>query len=239
MIDERSILALICARGGSKGVHKKNIRSLGGKPLVGWSIDIAKRCGAIDRIVVSTDDDEIAEIARAVGAEVPFMRPSELALDYSPEWLAWQHAIREIENIDGFRADYLVVLPPTSPFRSVEDLCKSISLIHESAADIVISVTASGRNPYFNMVELDGSGFASLCKRQDVRITRRQDAPRVYDITTVLYAAKTAYVKSASGVFDGKVKVVEIPEIRALDIDTELDLKFAEFLFNEGLAGTS
>jgi CMP-N-acetylneuraminic acid synthetase len=239
MIDERSILALICARGGSKGVHKKNIRSLGGKPLVGWSIDIAKRCGAIDRIVVSTDDDEIAEIASSLGAEVPFMRPSGLAQDHSPEWLVWQHALREMENIGGFRADYLVVLPPTSPFRSTDDISKSISLIHKDVADIVISVTASGRNPYFNMVELDGSGFASLSKAQGKRITRRQDAPKVYDITTVLYAAKTPYVKSASGVFDGKVQVVEIPEIRALDIDTELDLKFAEFLLKEGLADTS
>lgn len=238
MIQGRKILALVCARGGSKGIPGKNLRQLGGKPLVRWSIDSARACPLIDRLVVSTDSSEIAEIALAGGAEVPFLRPAELAADRSPEWMVWQHALKELGRRDDFRPDYLVVLPPTSPFRSPEDIAKGIALVHEGGADIIISVTESTSNPYFNMVELDRDGFAVLSKRPDGKVTRRQDAPAVYDITTVLYTARCDFVLDSTGIFEGKVKTVIIPDVRALDIDTELDLKFAEFLLSQGTAGS-
>ena len=235
MINEKIILGLICARGGSKGVPKKNIKLLGGKPLICWSIEVARQCSYIDRIVVSTDDPDIAAIAKEHGAEVPFIRPAQLAEDDSPEWLVWQHAIRKLEEIENFTSDYLTVLPPTSPFRSIEDVNKSIELIDEENIDIVISVTHSNRNPYFNMVEVGDDGLAYLSKKPEQQVFRRQDAPRVFDMTTVLYTAKTDFVLKASGVFYGRVKALEIPEIRALDIDTAMDFKFAEFLISDRL----
>ena len=235
MVKDNIILGLICARGGSKGVPKKNIKPLGGKPLICWSIEVARQCSYIDRIVVSTDDPEIFAIAKDHGAEVPFIRPARLARDNSPEWLVWQHAIRKLEEMENFTAGYLTVLPPTSPFRSVEDINKSIELIDEENIDMVISVTQSNRNPYFNMVELDADGFAILSKNPKQMVFRRQDAPRVFDMTTVLYTVKTDFVLNAKGVFDGRVKTLEIPEIRALDIDTEMDFNFAQFLISEGL----
>lgn len=232
---DKKVLGLICARGGSKGVPKKNIRPLGGKPLIGWSIETADQCTFIDRVVVSTDNQEIATVAKSYGAEVPFMRPVELAEDNSPEWLVWQHALRKLEELDQFRAEYLVVLSPTSPFRSAEDIRKGLELIHKADTDIIISVNDSGRNPYFNMVELDSDRFAHLSKIPEKKVFRRQDAPQVYDMTTAVYAAHTDFVLHANGIFDGRVKALMIPEIPALDIDTELDFKFAEFLISEGL----
>jgi N-acylneuraminate cytidylyltransferase len=233
MIDGKRVLGLVCARGGSKGVPRKNLRKLGGRPLVAWSIASARACPLIDRVILSTDDAEIAETAKAFGAEVPFLRPAELARDDSPEWLVWRHALSEMERF-GFAADYLVVLPPTSPFRDVPDVEGSLRQLHATGADIVISVTDASRNPYFNMVELDARGEARLCKRPTGGVVRRQDAPKVYDITTVVYSTRADFVLRAGGTWEGTVQAVHIPALRALDIDTEMDLRFAEFLLAEG-----
>jgi N-acylneuraminate cytidylyltransferase len=235
VFEGKRLLALICARGGSKGLPRKNLRILGKDPLVVWSIKAAQECGCFDRIVVSTDDNEIAAVARNYGAEVPFLRPSDLAQDRSAEWLVWQHAIFALEKLDGFKADYLTVLPPTSPFRSVKDVMASIELLYTSNADIVISVNTAHRSPYFNMIEMTAEGLASLCKKPQKAVVRRQDAPLVFDMTTVCYTARTGFVASSSGIFDGKVKAVVVPELRALDIDTSVDLKFAEFLLSQGM----
>ena len=207
--------------------------------MIGWSIKRAKECTLIDRVVVSTDDHEIANIAKFYGAEVPFMRPVELAKDNSPEWLVWQHALKKVNELDGFGTDYLMVLPPTSPFRSDEDIGKGLELLHEDNTNIVISVTRSNRNPYFNMVELDSEGSAYLSKVPEKKVFRRQDATQVYDMTTSIYAAHADFVLNANGIFDGRVRALMIPELRALDIDTELDFKFAEFIISEGLVDTN
>lgn len=229
------ILGAIFARGGSKGVPRKNIRPLNGKPLIAYSITAAKQCSLIDRVIVSTDDKEIAEIAQDWGAEVPFLRPKHLANDDTQEWLAWQHAIRELEKNDQFgKIDLFVSLPPTSPFRSIEDVEVCINKLVESEADIVITVKPAARNPYYNMVALDADGFARLILPADQLYFGRQSAPLVYDMTTVAYAAWSDYVLSASSIFDGKVKVVVVPPERALDIDTELDFDIAECLLNIG-----
>jgi CMP-N-acetylneuraminic acid synthetase len=234
MIDGKRVLGLVCARGGSKGVPRKNLRKLGGRPLVAWSIASARACPLIDRVILSTEDAEIAETAKAFGAEVPFLRPAGLARDDSPEWLVWRHALNEMQKHHGFAADYLVVLPPTSPFRDVPDVEASLRQLHATGADIVISVTEASRNPYFNMVELDATGGARLCKRPPGGVVRRQDAPKVYDITTVVYSARADFVRRAGGTWEGAVQAVHIPAARALDIDTEMDLRFAEFLLEEG-----
>ncbi len=233
--EKQKILCLICARAGSKGLPGKNIRLLNGIPLIGWSIRSAKESGLFDRIVVSTDSQNIADTAIKYHAEIPFMRPGHLAQDNSPEWKVWQHALKELENGIKYKPDVVVVLPPTSPLRSEKDIINSIEMLNNSYADIVISVSSSKRNPYFNMVEIDSEGFAGLSKQTRSNTFRRQDAPDVYDMTTVVYAAKTDFVLAANGIFEGKVKAVIVPEERSIDIDTELDFRFAEFMIAEEL----
>ena len=231
MSDRRLRLAVVPARGGSKGLPRKNLRPLAGKPLVAHAIEIALASRWIDRVVVSTDDGEIARVARQYGAEVPFMRPRELAADDAPEWLVWRHAIQEIEGADpAIKVDTFVCVPPTSPLRAVEDIDACIRLLEEGEADLVITVRPAERNPYFNMVTLDEKAYARLVIQAGQAIHRRQAAPQVFDITTVAYAANPEFVLRANSMFEGRVKAVVVPSERALDIDTELDLRFAEFL---------
>ena len=227
-------VAFVFARGGSKGVPRKNVRMLGGKPLIAYSIETALASRLVDRVVVSTDDREIAGVARRFGAEVPFIRPAELATDTTPERLAWQHAIRAIRQIDGPEAiDVFVSLPPTAPFRSVADIDACIESLVESDADTVIGVTEAHRNPWFNMVIVENDGSARLVMDKESWVGRRQDAPAVFDITTVAYAARPEAVLNTNTIFDGKLKAIEVPPDRAIDIDTELDFQFAEFLLHE------
>ena len=228
------VVGVIFARGGSKGVPRKNIRPLAGKPLIAYAIETALASELIDRVVVSTDDAEIAGVAQQYGGEVPFMRPPELARGDSPEWLAWQHAIRMLEASEGaYKMDVFVCIPPTSPWRAVEDVDACIQTLLDSDADIVITVKPAERNPYFNIVVLDEKGYARLVIHREEKIHRRQDAPAVYDGTTVAYAARPEFVLNARSMFEGKVKAVVVPAERALDIDTELDFKFAEFLLGQ------
>lgn len=225
------VVGLICARGGSKGVPRKNVRMLARKPLIAYAIEIARATPSINRVVVSTDDAEIADVARQYGAEVPFMRPEGLARDDSSEWLTWQHAIRTLEaRGDGRKMDLFVSIPPTSPLRSIGDVEGCIHMLLKSDADVVITVKPAERNPYFNMVMLDKAGYARLVIQPDRAVHQRQSAPPVYDMTTVAYAARPEFVLKADSMFEGKVRAVVVPRDRALDIDTELDFKFAEFL---------
>jgi len=230
------IVGFIFARGGSQGVSGKNIRLLAGKPLIAYAIETAFQSEFIDRVVVSTDDEKIAQVAQNFGAEIPFVRPKELAQDNSPEWLVWQHAIRTLKEQDRDRKlDVFVSIPPTAPLRAVKDVDNAIQTFLESDADIVITVKKAGRHPSFNMIRLDEQSCARLVMPLDKQIIRRQDAPPVYDMTTVAYVASPKFIMESKAVFEGKVKAVLIPEERALDIDTELDFKFAEFLMTDGM----
>lgn len=225
------VVAFIFARGGSKGVPGKNVRYLGGKPLIAHAIEAALRSRFIERVIVSTDSQEIAQVARLHGAEVPFLRPLELAEDGSPEWLAWRHAIRQFEVMGGSRKlDIFISVPTTSPLRAPSDLDGCIQTLLDSDADLVFTITPSGRNPYFNMVELDQSGYARLVIPRKEMIDNRQSAPPVYDIVTVAYASRPEFILSADTMFEGKLKTWLVPPERAIDIDTELDLEFAEFM---------
>jgi N-acylneuraminate cytidylyltransferase len=227
-------IILICARGGSKGLPGKNIKPLNGIPLIGWSINIAKQIKRASRIVVSTDSEEIAQVALKYGAEVPFMRPKDLAQDDSPEWLVWRHAIKYVESHEGEDIDAIVVLPVTAPLRSVKDVDTCIDLFEEGEVDSVITVSEANRSPYFNMTVNNDSGYASLVISPENQIIRRQDAPEVFDMTTVAYVVNTNAVKLSNGVFKGKVKSIVIPQERSIDIDTLLDFKIAECLVLNG-----
>ena len=227
------VLGLICARGGSKGVPRKNLRHLKGKPLVGWAIEAALSSKLVDRVIVSTEDPEIASVSRKYGADVPFVRPLELAQDDSLEWYVWQHTLRMLEKEAGrSKIDVLACVPATSPLREGNDIDACIKLLLESDADVVITVAPLSHNPYFNMITLDKDGYAKKVGDAEKTVSRRQDAPVVFGMTSVAYAARADFVLRADSKFKGKVKVLIVPEERAIDIDTELDLKFAEFLLD-------
>jgi N-acylneuraminate cytidylyltransferase len=229
-----NVVGFIFARGGSKGIPRKNLRLLAGKPLVAHAIQTALRSRHIGRVVVSTEDEEIAAVARQYGAETPFLRPAELATDSAPEWLAWQHAIRAVSAASGGeRIDVFVSVPATCPLRWAEDVDACVELLLRGNADAVVTVTDAHRSPYFNMVVLDADQSARLVIPPQNAIARRQDAPRVYDLTTAAYAARPDYVLTAGGIFQGNVKAVVIPPERAVDIDTELDFAFVEFLLQQ------
>jgi N-acylneuraminate cytidylyltransferase len=224
-------VALICARSGSKSLPGKNIKPLNGVPLIGWSIKVAKQVERISRVIVSTDSEEIAKIALEYGAEVPFMRPNELAQDDSPEWLVWKHALDYLKNQNN-EIDGLVVVPTTAPLRSKEDINNCINEFEKGNVDVVITVSNAHRSPYFNMVKTNQNGFSSLVISTKEKITRRQEVPEVFDMTTVAYVAKPGFVLKNHGIFDGRVRCVHIPSERSLDIDTPLDFKIAECLVN-------
>lgn len=224
--------AFIFARGGSKGLPGKNIRPLGGKPLIAWSIEHALAVSRIERVIVSTDSEEIAAVAREYGATVPFIRPAELARDDSPEWLAWRHAINYLQESDGVLPQMMVSVPTTAPLRLPHDIENCLDEYEKGDADMVITVTDAHRSPYFNMVQGRPDGTVGLVIPPQSAIARRQDAPAVYDMATVAYVVRPEFVMSHKSAFEGRVRAVHVPTERALDIDTLLDFQIAECLLN-------
>ena len=225
-----STVAFIFARGGSKGLPGKNTRSFGGKPLIAWSIECALSVKAIDRVIVSTDSEEIAETSRKYGADVPFMRPRELATDESPEWLSWKHGLDYLMHSSGGLPEVMVSLPTTSPLRSVSDVDSCLEQFSKGGCDVVVTVSEAHRNPYFNMVTENMDSTVKLAI-ENYPVTRRQDAPVVRDMATVCYVANPKFVLSHNSIFEGRVKAINIPKERAIDIDSLLDFQIAEFIF--------
>lgn len=220
---------LVCARSGSKGLPGKNAKTFLGKSLVGHAVSKARAVSRIESVIVSTDSEEIARLAQLEGAKVPFLRPAELSEDGSAEWDVWRHIIRYLES-EAVEYQGLVVVPPTSPLRSSQDIENCLDLFESDKFDIIITVTDSARSPYFNMVKSVGDGYVDLVIKPDNGITRRQDVPEVFDMTTVAYVVKPEYVLSASNLFDGRVGCVHVPLERSVDIDTQFDFEFAEFI---------
>ena len=224
--------AFIFARGGSKGVPGKNIKEICGKPLIAYPIEIAKEIESIEKIFVSTEDDNIATVAKGFGADI-IPRPHDLAQDDSPEWLAWQHAVKWLGR-KGESFDIFVSLPTTSPLRNKKDITQCLKSLGKKT-DMVVGITAAARSPWFNMVQKDKDGFLKVLLGDGNTYTRRQEAPAIFDMTTVAYVSRPKFIANFTGIFDGKVKGVEIPAERALDIDTELDFEIAEFLMDKVL----
>lgn len=222
-------VAFIFARSGSKGLPGKNIRMFSGKPLIAWSIEHAKAVKKITRVIVSTDSCEIAEIAKAYGAEVPFLRPSELASDSSSEWLAWRHALDFLRNSEGALPDVMVSVPATSPLRIPTDIERAIDLFSSGGCDGVIAITPSHRSPWFNMVTIEPNGKVKLIIQDSKKINRRQDSPSAFDVTTVVYVMDPNFVLQKEGLFDGRIGAIEVPHERAVDIDTLYDFQLAEW----------
>lgn len=225
-------VAFIFARGGSKGLPGKNIRPLAGKPLIAWSIEHARAVQRIDRIIVSTDSQEIANVALQYGAEVPFIRPDELASDTSPEWLAWRHALNYLQTTEGTLPDTMVSIPCTAPMRLPVDIERCLDEYEKGNVDVIVTVSDAHRNPFFNMVKENSDGTVGLVNPALSVIARRQDAPDVYDMTTVAYVVRPGFVMQNNAIFEGRVRAVNVPIERAIDIDTLLDFKIAECLLS-------
>lgn len=222
---KEKLIAFIFARSGSKGIKDKNIQLINNIPLIAYSIIAAKNSNIFSDIVVSTDSSEIADIATSYGASIPFMRPSDLATDDSSEWLSWQHAVKSYMNIVKF--DYFFSLPSTSPLRSKNDILMMKDYFIDNSYDIVLGITESHRSPYFNMVKKNVDGSLEKVIDLDNIVTRRQDAPKTYDLTTLGYITTPDYILNNNNLFDGIVGGFEIPETRSLDIDDEYDLMIA------------
>ncbi|MFC1498519.1 cytidylyltransferase domain-containing protein [Verrucomicrobiota bacterium] len=233
----RMILGVIPARGGSRGVQRKNVRLVNGRPLIQYAIECALSCDCLDNVVVSTDDEEIAEIARKVGADVPFIRPSDLARPETPMLPVLKHALIEAEKFYKKTFDAVVLLDPTGPLRIVDDVEGAIKLFKDKQCDAVVSGNSAHRNPYFNMVKKDESGLASLVCEPEKPVGRRQDAPVVYDLNTVVWVFSRAMILEGKRLPENAY-LYEIDVSRAVDLDTERDFKFLEFLLGEnGLSG--
>jgi CMP-N,N'-diacetyllegionaminic acid synthase len=226
-------LCTICARGGSKGVPNKNSKILVGKPLIAYSIEQAKQTNAFEHIVVSTDSDEIGEIAKKYGAEVFFKRPSELASDTAAKLPVIKHAFTTSEEYYKTKFDILVDLDATSPLRSVEDILNCIELIEEGKHSIVLTAMPARRNPYFNLVEQDKDGRIHLSKKLDSSIVRRQDAPQCFDMNASIYVWTREALLTRDGFFYEDTGLYVMPEERSIDIDSSLDFEFVEFLLEK------
>lgn len=224
--------AFIFARGGSKGLPGKNIRPLGGKPLIAWSIEHALAVKRIDRVIVSTDSYEIAAISKQYGAEVPFIRPANLAMDESPEFLSWRHGLEYLKDNMGTMPEIMVSVPATAPMRLAIDIENCIDEYEKGSTDVVITVTEAHRNPYFNMVKESPDGTYGLVATPLLTVGRRQDAPMVYDMATVCYVFNSEFIMSHDSIFEGRVRAVHVPIERAIDIDNLLDFQVAEALLS-------
>ena len=219
------IFSFIFARGDSKGIKDKNIVKINNRPLIYYSIVIAKKISGED-VYVSTDSLKIKKISEKYGAKVIF-RPKNLSKDNSPEILAWKHAIKHLNRKNIF-FDIFLSLPTTSPLRSLKDIRRVIKLLKK--CDFVVTGSVSKRSPWFNMLKVENNLNAKIFLQQKNKYTNRQLAPRTYDLTTVAYASRPSYIMRVKNIFDGKVKLSEIPTSRALDIDEVFDLKIAKLL---------
>lgn len=223
-------VASICARGGSKGVPRKNLRLLAGKPLIAYAIEQARASGLFNRIVASTDDAEMASVARDYGAEVPFLRPAELARDDSSKWHVFRHLVTELEERDGQRIDVLADLDTGAALRTPDDIRASVTRLLETNAEVCVTAYEADHNPYYNMVELDAGGLARVCSPVSPPIVNRQQAPHVYNLSPSIFAIQRDALWEREHWSRSRMTICVVPRERAVDIDTEFDFNLVEFL---------
>jgi CMP-N,N'-diacetyllegionaminic acid synthase len=228
-----NVLCTICARGGSKGVKNKNIKELNGKPLIAYTIEQAKASRLFNHIVISTDSDHIANIAKEYGAEVFFKRTPEMASDTAGKLDVIRDAFIRSEEYYKITFDYLIDLDATAPLRSVEDIINSFNQFKENNNDNLITAMPSRRSPYFNLVEVSKNGKVELSKKLDNSIVRRQDAPKSYDMNASIYIWKRETILNKKSIFLENTGLYVMPEERSIDIDTELDFEFVEFMIRK------
>ena len=223
-------ICTICVRGGSKGVVGKNLRLIRGFPLIAFSLIQAKQTKEFDEIAVSSDSDELLEIAKNYGATITIKRPSKMALDNSPKLPAIRHCVEEVERQVG-KFDLCIDLDATSPLRSCSDIKEVIKLLSYGGANVVTGALAR-RSPYFNLLEEKPGNFVGLIKPNS-DISRRQDAPQCFDMNASIYGWLREDLRNATSVITGTTKIYLMPEERSVDIDTHLDFDVVEMLISK------
>ena len=226
------VLGIITARGGSKGIPGKNLKLLGGKPLLHYSIEAANDT-PLDRLILSTEDQKIAEVARSLGCEVPFMRPAELARDETPHLPVIQHAVRWLLEHQNYKADVVLILQPTSPLRSSADIAAALRMLELSGADSVVSVNEVSAHAHpMRMLRVDDQGNAVLfATGQPVRkrINRRQDLPKAFLMNGAVYACRHEVLFAAEpSLYGDRVVAYPMPPERSISIDDLEDWAAAE-----------
>ena len=221
------IIALICARGNSKGIKNKNLLKFKNTTLLGNAIKQAFQSQYINQVIVSTDNKKIAKEAIKHKAKVPFLRPKKLATSFSPEIDTWRHAVKFLNKKKDI--DLIISIPTTSPLRNVNDINNCIKLAIKKKLDMVFTITESTKNPYFNIVRMKKNKIRLVCEQKN-KVHRRQDAPRCYDLTTVCYVFKPNYILKNNNLMKGKTGVINVPKIRSIDIDDKTDYKIAKLL---------
>jgi N-acylneuraminate cytidylyltransferase len=232
----RPILAVIPSRGGSKGLPGKNILPFAGLPLIAHSVRLAALCPEIDRCIVSTDSEQIAAVARQHGADVPFLRPPELAQDDTPMWPVLQHALREVERQTGMQFGSLLLLDPTSPGRTPGDVTDALRILESDPhAAGVVAVSEPAFNPRWVCVEEVGEYMKQLVP-QTHSYVRRQDVPPAYRVNALLYLWRRDHVmnEDAPRFYEIPHRILVVPEERAIHIDEPRDFALAELLVREG-----
>ncbi|MDR0185533.1 acylneuraminate cytidylyltransferase family protein [Prevotella brunnea] len=225
-------LVIIPARGGSKGILHKNIKPLSGKPLIYYTIDVARSICSDNDICVSSDDSQIIKVVEDYGLRVPFIRPAELATDKAGMYEVLLHALKFYEE-HGKHYDNIVLLQNTSPFRNAEHLREAMNL-YTQKIDMIVSVVKTSSNPYYNCFEEDDNGFLHISKGNGM-ITRRQDAPITYEYNGAIYIINPESLKREPlALFKKRIKYV-MDDISSVDLDTMLDWHYAEFLIKEKL----
>ncbi len=230
------IIGHIGVRKGSKGVVGKNFRDFLGKPLIDWSLDQLLSHARVDHVVVSTDDETIYDHAVAKGCLEMGLRPPELASDTAAKWDVWQHALARAEDLAGPATAFLD-LDCTSPLRDMEDIDGALDAFFDKKPDMIMSCTEARKNPYFNLVEPDQSGYLHVSKPLPGGVVARQQAPVVWEHAASTYVLDPAYLKRARGIFQGRVLPYLMPAERCFDIDTELDFRIVQHLMQERLNG--
>ena len=228
---KKEVLAIIPARGGSKGVKRKNIRELNGIPIIGYTINAARNSKYVSRVMVSTEDAEIADVSMSLGAEVPFLRPSELASDNSPTMDCILHMLKYLEENEGYIPDYVVLLQCTSPLRTSKHIDEAYEKLINSSFDSIISVAEVESNPYWSNI-FKGEKLEYFIE-DGKKITRRQDLPEVYRMNGAIYLAKLNVLKNENTFECENLTGYVMDEYASVDIDTEMDFKIAEVILKE------
>ncbi len=230
-ISSMSILALIPARGGSKSIPRKNIKYLAGKPLIVWTIEASQKAECFDQIVVSTDDEEIAEVSRSYGASIPFMRPRRLAQDDTPGVSPVLHALEILPKFE-----WVMVLQPTSPLRTASDIQHSIAFCNDSKSSSLVSVTQASEHPYW-MFTMDNKGLLKNAIPENNDVSRRQDLPSLYTLNGAIYLAHRQWLFRHKTLRGPDTVGYVMPNERSVDIDTPLDWELAEHLLSKIKSG--
>lgn len=235
---QEKLLAVIPARGGSKAVPRKNIRLVGGKPLIAYTIETALAARhLLYRIVVSTDDEEIARVARAYGAEVPFLRPAHLAGDQVPTLPVLQHAVRFIEGQDQVTMDWVLLLQPTAPLRVAKDIEEALALARQGGCDSVISVVQVSAVHPILMKRIEDGRLLPYCM-EEKEGTRRQDyQPAAYMRNGAIYLTRRDVLMERNSLWGTISRPYIMPPARSVSIDSELDLRLVDIIFQERMGG--